>query len=350
MAPVRRGPRDSSDGPTMTAPPFALPVPEPHDAPPGASPVVAGAGERARQCAALAALGAAAAAATLAVGAAVAVFEADVVEVLARPPAITERLSPEGLRELAGLPGPSLVLVAALVPAVALLLTAGVLHRLGRGAPHMPGASPEALAAAGRTMAFAVRVIAAGALVVFVVPAFLELGGFRTISLTTGSMAPAHPAGSLLFVTRPADPAAIPVGAVAVIGGPGGSLVTHRVAAVARDESGAVVGYRTRGDAVAVVDPGLVTPGEIIGVVAGGVPVLGALRAWMASTLGIAIALVMAWAFATLGALLGDDVRRAAAARAMSPTGTRTEPRQDPGAAPSPARQAVASSTSRPTS
>ena len=334
----------------MTAPPFALPVPDPRDAPAAPLPAVAGAREHARRCAALASLGAAATAATLAVAAAVAVFEADVVEVLARPASIVEGLSPEGLRELAGLPGPSPVAVAALLPAVALLLAAGVLRRLGDGAPPMRGASPEALAAAERTMAWTVRVIAAGAIMVFVVPALLELGGFRTISLTTGSMAPAHPAGSLLLVTRPAQPAAIPVGAVAVMGDPGGPLVTHRVVAVVRDETGVVVGYRTRGDAVSVVDRGLVTPDDIVGVVAGGVPVLGALRAWMVSTLGIAIALVMAWAFAALGSLLGDDARRASAARATSSAGTRTEPREDPGAALQPGRQAVASSTSRPTS
>jgi signal peptidase I len=316
----------------MTAPPFALPVPEARDAPAGAPPVVVGARERARRRAALAALGAAAAAATLAVGAAVAVFEADVVEALARPATIAEGLSPEGLRELAGLPGPSPVLVAALLPAVALLLAAGVLRRLGDGAPPMRGASPEALAAAERTMAWTVRVIAAGAFVVFVVPALLELGGFRTISLTTGSMAPAHPAGSLLLVTRPADPAAVPVGAIAVIGDPGGSLVTHRVVAVVRDETGVVVGYRTRGDAVAVVDPEPVAPAGVVGVVAAGVPVLGALRAWMVSPLGIAIALVMAWAFGGLGALLGDDARRASAARAARSTGTRTSRQEDPGA------------------
>jgi len=317
----------------MTAPPFALPVPEPRDAPAGAPPVVAGAWERARRRAALGALGATAVAATLAVGAAVAVFEADVVEVLARPAGIAEGLSPEGLRELASLPGPSPMLVAALLPAVVLLLVAGVLRRLASGAPPMQGASLEALAAAERTMAWTVRAIAVGALVVFVVPALLELGGFRTISLTTGSMAPAHPAGSLLLVTRPADPAAVPVGAIAVIGDPGGSLVTHRVVAVVRDETGVVVGYRTRGDAVAVVDPGSVTPDDIVGVVAGGVPIFGALRAWMASPLGIAIALVMAWAFAALGALLGDDARRASAARTTCSTGTRTEPREGPRAA-----------------
>jgi len=316
----------------------------------GAPPVVVGARERASRCAALAALGAAAAAATLAVGAAVAVFETDVVEVLARPAAIAEGLSPADLRVLASLPGPSPVLVAALLPAVALLLAAGVLRRLGGGAPPMPGASPEALAAAERTMAWAVRVVAAGALVAFVVPAVLELGGLRTISLTTGSMAPTYPAGSLLLVSRPADPAVIPVGAVAVIGSPGGSLVTHRVAAVVRDDAGVLVGYRTRGDALAVVDAGSVTPDEIVGVVAGGVPVFGALRAWMVSPLGIAIGLVMAWAFAALRALLGDGARRAAAPHPATSKATRSEPQEDPGAALQPGRQAVASSTIRPTS
>ena len=314
----------------MTAPPFALPVPEPRDAPASSPPVVAGARERARRRAALAGLCAAATAATLAVGAAVAVFEADVVEVLARPASITEGLSPEGLRELAALPGPSPVVVAALLPAVVLLLVAGILRRLGRGAPPMSGASPEALAAAERTMAWTVRLIAAAAFVVFVVPALLELGGLRIVSLTTGSMAPAHPAGSLLMVSRPTDSAPIPIGTVVVIGDAAGSLVTHRVVAVVRDAAGAVAGYRTRGDAVASIDPEPVLRDNIAGVVAAGVPVLGALRAWMASPLGIAIALVLAWAFAGLGALLGDDARRASAAGTARRTSAPGLPRADP--------------------
>jgi signal peptidase I len=346
MAAARGRPGDSPDNPTMTAPRFALPVPDPRDAPAAPPLVVVGGRERARRCAALAALGAAATAATLAVGTAVACFEADVVEVLARPASVADGLSAQGFRELAGLPGPSPVAITGLLPAVLLLLSAGVLRRLARGAPPMPGASLEALAAAERTMAWAVRVIAIGAILVFVAPALLELGGLRTISLTTGSMAPAHPAGSLLFVTRPADPAAIPVGAVAVIGGPEGSLVTHRVVAVVRDEAGAVSGYRTRGDAVASLDPEPVAPGGVVGVVAAGIPVAGALRAWMASPLGIAIALVMAWAFAGLGALLGDDARRAYPARKRGARGASSRLAQAP---PTAAPEAVARSTSRPT-
>ena len=326
----------------MTAPPFALPAPDPRDSTAGSAPVVAGARERARRLAALAALGAAATAATLAVGTAVAVFELDVVEVLARPASIVEGISPEGLRDLAGLPGPSPVVVAALLPAVVLLLLAGVLRRLGDGAPPVHRSSPEALAAAERTMAWSVRVIAVGAFMVFVVPALLELGGIRTVSLTTGSMAPAHPAGSLLLVTRPVDPAAVPVDAVVVIGDPGRRLVTHRVVAVVRDEASTLIAYRTRGDAVASIDPEPVAPEGIVGVVAAGVPVVGALRAWMSSPLGIAIALDLAWAFAGLGALLGDDARRASVARtvgsAVAPATRQAVP------------QEVACSTSRPTS
>jgi signal peptidase I len=256
----------------------------------------------------------------------------------ARPALVVEEITVQGRRDLAALPGPSPFVLAALVPAVVLLVLAGGLRRLGAGARPAHGVSPEALAAAERTLAWSVRVVATGAFLVFVVPASLQLAGLQTVSLTTGSMAPAHPAGSLLLVTRPADPAAVPVGEVVVIVGPDGSRVTHRVVALDRDGAGTVAGYRTRGDALAILDPEPVPPASIDGVVVAGIPVLGALRAWMASPLGIAIGLVLACAFALLAALLGDDRRRAIAAQA--PAGA-------PARAPA---QAVARSTSRPTS
>jgi len=325
----------------LTAPPFALPAPDPRDPPAGAPPVANGR-ERARRLAVIGALGAAAAAAALMLGAAIVVFELDMIDVLARPATIADDITAEGLRELAGLPGPSVEVVAALVPAVALLLLAGALGRLGEGAAPVHRISPEALGAAERTMAWAVRVIAAGTVLVFVVPALLQLAGFQAVTLTTGSMAPAHPAGSLLFVSRPADPAAVPVGTVIVIGLPDGSHVTHRVAALVRGDGDRVTGYRTRGDAAAGVDPAPVSPEAIAGLVAGGVPIIGALRAWMASPLGIAVGLVLAWAFGGLAVLLGDDRRRAVAAQAT--TGARGP------AAGQATRQPAARSTSRPTS
>ena len=298
----------------MSAPPFALPVPDSHDPP--AARVVLSRRARARAIAAAGALGAAAMAATLALAAAIAVFEHDVVEVLARPASVSGDVGVQGLRDLASLPGPSPLVLVALLPATGLLLLAGILRRLGEGSPPLHGVSPEALGAAERAMAWSLRVVAVGALLVFVVPALLQLAGVRTVSLTSGSMAPALPAGSLLLVAAAPDPGAIPVGEVVVVAAADGSRVTHRVAGVVRDSRGAVTAYRTRGDAAMALDPEPVPPTAIEGRVVAGVPVIGALRAWMASPLGIAIGLVLAWSFAGLGTLLADDRRRAIAARA----------------------------------
>ncbi len=300
------------------APRFALPAPDSVDPPVESARAVVSGRQRARAVAAAGALGAVAMAATLAIASAMAVFEQDVVEVLARPASVADDVSVQAFRDLATLPGPSPLVVAALLPAVVLLLLAMLLRRLGEGAPPLHGVSPEALGAAERTMSWAVRVIAAGALVVFVVPALLQLAGVRAVSLTTGSMAPAYSAGSLLLIAEPADVAAIQIGAVIVVDGGDGSHLTHRAVGVVRDEDGQIIGYRTRGDAVAGDDPEPATLTAVDGVVVAGAPVLGALRAWMASPLGIAIGLVLAWAFATGGGLLADDRRRALAARAAA--------------------------------
>jgi len=299
----------------MSAPPFALPAPDAFDPTAGSTPAVLSPRERARALAAAGAMGAAALAATLAVAAGLVIFEHDVVEVVARPASISEEVTVQALRDLASLPGPSPLVLAALLPAVVLLLLAGILRRLGEGAPPLHGISPEAVDAASRTMGWALRAVTAGAILVFVVPALLQLVALRTISLTTGSMAPAYPAGALLVVTPPADRAAIQAGEVIVIAGADGSSLTHRVAEVVRGTAGEVVAYRTRGDALPSLDADPIAPSSVDGVVVAGAPVLGALRAWMASPLGIAIGLVLAWALAGLRVLLEDDRQRALAGR-----------------------------------
>jgi signal peptidase I len=313
----------------MSAPPFALPAPDSPAAPVAARPARPTAGARGRALAAAGALGATAFAATLALAAALVVFEADVLAVLERPAGLAAA-SPADLNDLAWLPGASPRTLVALLPAVALLLLAGLLRRLGTGAPPIHDVSPEALAAAAGATTWAGRGMAVAAFLVFIVPALLQLGGIRTVSLTSGSMAPAHPPGSLLLVGAP-PPAGIREGAVAVFARPDGARVTHRVVGTVRAPGGEVLAYRTRGDAARAPDAVAVPAGAVDGVVLAGVPVLGALRAWLASPLGIATGLVLAWSFAGLGALLGDDRRRALAARR-------------------PADQAVARSTRRPTS
>jgi hypothetical protein len=283
-------------------------------------------------------------AATLAVAAGLAVFELDVLELIGRPASVAGEATARDLGDLASMPGASPVALAALLPAVALLLLAGVLRRLGSGAPPLRDVSDEALAAASGAVAWAGRGLSAMAFLVFVVPALLQVVGIRTVSLTTGSMAPAHPPGSLLLAVAPADRGGVAVGEVVVISRGDGSRVTHRVVAVIRGPAGEAAAYQTRGDAVATVDPEPVPPAALEGVVLGGVPLLGALRAWMASPLGIAIGIVLAWSFAGLGALLGDDRRRALAGRA--PLGAAARP----DAVARIGGQAVARSTSRPTS
>lgn len=321
---------------TMTAPPFALPVPDVTDPPPLQPSHAAGPLDRARALAAAGALGATAIAATLAVVVGTAIFEHDVMEVVTRPGVVPWDISVAGLRDLASLPGPSLLVVAGLVPAVGMLLLAGLLRHLGRGAPPLHGISVEALAAAEATMAWAIRSIGLGVVLVFVVPALLGAIGIQLVSLTSGSMMPALPAGSLVIATAPADPAALQVGEIIVVRSSDGSRITHRVVGIVRD-GGSTVAYRTRGDAIPAADPEPAPVSAIEGTVVAGLPVVGALRAWLASPLGVANGLVVAWAFAGLGLLLADDRRRVLAARDRAGQAGR-------------AGQAVARSTIRPTS
>ena len=256
--------------------------------------------------AAAGALGAVAMAATLAIASAMAVFEQDVVEVLARPASVADDVSVQAFRDLATLPGPSPLVVAALLPAVVLLLLAMLLRRLGEGAPPLHGVSPEALGAAERTMSWAVRVIAAGALVVFVVPALLQLAGVRAVSLTTGSMAPAYSAGRPAPRRRAGRRRGDP-GRRGDRRGRWGRARTSRTASSAWCATTTAVSSGT-GPAATPSQATIPSPRRsprVDGVVVAGAPVLGALRAWMASPLGIAIGLVLAWAFATGGGLLG---------------------------------------------
>lgn len=299
----------------MSVPPFALPPPEcPEVDHSRASPARPGAqslADRARCVASVAALGAAALAATLALAAAIAIFEGDVIAVIARPGVVASEIAVRDLRQLATLPGASLLTLAALVPAACLLVASVVLRRAGERAPRVPAASAEALATAELTMAWAVRAMLATALLLVLAPAALEVAGIRVLSLTSGSMAPAHPPGSLLFVVEPADRAALAAGTVIVARRADGSRVTHRIVAVEAGADGRVTAYRTRGDAVGVVDPQPVAPAAVEGRVLGGLPILGALRAWLTSPLGLAVGLVLLASLALLRVLLGDERRRA---------------------------------------
>ena len=135
--------------------------------------------------------------------------------------------------------------------------------------------------------------------------------GYGVYVVTSGSMEPAIPIGSLI-VAQAVRPESIQPGEVITYALPD-RVVTHRVESIG-DRDGRVV-FVTRGDANAVADPWVVQPDGDIGAVDASLPILG-----------FAVAGAQAWwrplALALLAWLLFDTVtdraRRAFARRAFA--------------------------------
>jgi signal peptidase I len=88
--------------------------------------------------------------------------------------------------------------------------------------------------------------------------------GFSILRVETGSMVPTLPIGSFVITRAPADPAALPVGAIVTFHRSDGMVVTHRIIDIIF-EDGAVF-YQTRGDNPEnAIDPELLTPDRVIG-------------------------------------------------------------------------------------
>lgn len=126
-----------------------------------------------------------------------------------------------------------------------------------------PTARPHPLRrAAGALLTAGVLAAVAVALAVAVVPA---VAGATAYTILSSSMAPALPVGSVVVV-RPRPAADVAPGDVITFlardaSSPDTRVVTHRVVAV---EPGPA--FRTRGDANADPDPGLVVPADVRGV------------------------------------------------------------------------------------
>lgn len=105
-----------------------------------------------------------------------------------------------------------------------------------------------------------------------VVPA---ITGTQAVTITTGSMGDALPAGSLAYVARQAT---YPIGTI-VTYHLGAQLVTHRVEASWTDAGGPPL--RVKGDRNATADPALVQANQIVGSVVGSIPVLGLVATWL---------------------------------------------------------------------
>ncbi|MGN0315000.1 MAG: signal peptidase I [Fusicatenibacter sp.] len=111
-------------------------------------------------------------------------------------------------------------------------------------------------------------------ILLFAVPAVLlfvpELFGIRPMVVLSGSMEPAYPVGSVVYV-KPCDASCIREGDVISFYLSKDTVVTHRV--VAKDEENRC--FYTKGDANDQQDEGFVTYEALIGRAAARIPLLG---------------------------------------------------------------------------
>lgn len=129
----------------------------------------------------------------------------------------------------------------------------------------------------------------------------LPFFGWNTIVLSSGSMSPTYPAGSVLLA-HDVPAAEAKVGDIVMVLRPGQAPVTHRVIAV--ETANAALGTATlalKGDANTAPDP---EPYDVqrVGLVAGGIPwggqVLAAIRSpWGLGFLTIGVAALVLWSW-----------------------------------------------------
>lgn len=148
-----------------------------------------------------------------------------------------------------------------------------------------------------------------------------EVVGHPVFKVLSGSMTPAFRPGDLIVddpVTASRAAHLVP-GDVITFHVPGSrtELVTHRIIAVRHVAGSGRTAYQTKGDANNAPDPGLVSPGEIVGTYAGRVPFGGyVLQALQDRVVSLALVLVP---LSYLAVVLMSRRRRSAARRRGAP-------------------------------
>ena len=110
-----------------------------------------------------------------------------------------------------------------------------------------------------------------------------RLFGYQVYYVVSGSMEPALPVGSLVYVRQEAPEEIRPEEIIAFYGAKAGeAVITHRVV-----ENHDIMGeFITKGDANPTEDMNPVPYEALVGKVTGHVPVLGKLAAWLTGTAG----------------------------------------------------------------
>jgi signal peptidase I len=146
------------------------------------------------------------------------------------------------------------------------------------------------------------------------------MAGAEVYTIRSGSMEPAIAIGSLVVVTKGAEPAQ---GDVIAYRLPNGAVVTHRIARVVAGDAGRFL--ETRGDANPDPDPSLVREDAVVGQVTVVVPILGFVLALLGMPIGIVTLLSVAGTLLTAIWLLEEleDAESADALRTDPPRAAR---------------------------
>jgi signal peptidase len=118
------------------------------------------------------------------------------------------------------------------------------------------------------------------------------MGSVRFYSVTSGSMAPGIPTGSLVM-TRTKPPADLKVGEIITFLQPGYAdrYVTHRINRIQINEK--QWQFITKGDANSIEDAWLISPDTIKGVVIYSIPLLGRVSQAIQTRLGVILGVIL---------------------------------------------------------
>ena len=143
----------------------------------------------------------------------------------------------------------------------------------------------------------------------------IRLLGFDVYGVLTGSMVPAYPIGSLIYV-QDVDPNELELRDVITFSS-GKTIVTHRIVEIVRDDNNPYqLKFRTKGDANNDPDASLVGPADIIGKVAFGIPHLGTIANYIQNPPGLYVTIVVGLALIGLVIFMDtDDNKQAEAAK-----------------------------------
>lgn len=121
-----------------------------------------------------------------------------------------------------------------------------------------------------------------------------NIGGTFPLIVKSGSMSGTIETGDLMFAHTPEDTSTFQKGDIIVYWdkAEGGSLVTHRIIDVTKDNDGKLA-YRTKGDANTTADAKLVYPEKIVGTYQGKIPGLGNVALFMQTIPGLIVCVIL---------------------------------------------------------